>query len=311
MKLVTYFFCLLLLCTSAQNVAAETNFPKRPIHIVVYTDPGGLIDITARRLASIIEKDIDQPVIVENKKGGGGIVALSHILRRPADGYTIFGLTSSVISKVVAARQDKKINELQMLARVVSDYECLIARENSSIDSLDKLISAAKNDKQIWVGPAFGGTDHLFAMRTWDALGIQATWIPYRSGNQALAALLGRHGDVYVGNPQDVSGQPDLKIIAVASPARLEQFPDVPTFEELGFSTLSGESLWRGFAVKSGTPKAVVTKIEQLFKKATSDPEWVEFVQSGNMIPSFDTGENFKQIVAQQIEKDKFYLKLQ
>ena len=312
MKIAPYLlFVVVSLSTIATTLSAETNFPERPVHIVVYTDPGGLIDVTARRLAAIMEKKINQPVVVENKKGGGGIVALSHVLRRPADGYTIFGLTSSVISKAVAARQDPQLDKLHMLALVVSDYECLITHKDSGLSSVDALVTAAKEKKQIWVGPAFGGTDHLFAMRTWNTLGINATWVPYRSGNQAVAALLGKHGDVYVGNPQDVSGQPDLRVLAVAAPGRLKQYPEVPTFTELGYPALSDESLWRGFAVKAGTPDTVIAEIELLLQSATTDPEWLAFIQSGNMIPAFDTGDNFRKIVSNQIEKDKMYLNLQ
>lgn len=299
------------LTTAVMNVSAESQYPHKAIHIVVYTDPGGLIDVTARRIAALIEEHVDQAVVVENKKGGGGLVALNHVLRRPADGYTIFGLTSSVISKVVAAHQSNRLNDLHMLARVVSDYECLISRQNSGINSIPSLVSASKEKKLRWVGPAFGGTDHLFAMQTWQALGIEAAWIPYRSGNQALAALLGGHGDVYVGNPQDISGQPDLQLFAIASEERLGKYPTVPTFKELGYTELAEEVLWRGFAVRQGTPPAIISAIEKMLKQATQSKQWQQFISTGEMLSTFDTGDSFKTIVAQQIEKDKKHLNIQ
>ena len=95
-------------------------------------------------------------------------------------------------------------------------------------------------------------------MKTWKAAGIEAKWIPYAGGGKAMAALLGGHGTVYVGNPQDVIGRPDLKVAVIASPKRLGgQFADVPTFAELGVQGLDDEIMWRGFMTKK---KAYIEK---------------------------------------------------
>lgn len=312
MKKAGIFFIVLLVMTLGMGKVGQAAFPEKPIHIVVYTAPGGLIDITARLIANIAQKKYAKvPVIVENKKGAGGVVALSYILSQPADGYTVFGMTSSVISKTIRAKQEKKLNQLHYLARMVADYECLITNKKLKVVTFQDIIedAKAKRGNQIWVGPAAGGTDHLFAMKVWDLTGIKAKWIPYRSGGQAVAALLGGHGVVYVGNPQDTIGRPDLFVAAVASPERLKNFPDSPTFRELGYDQLTGEVLWRGFAIKKGTDPKVIRFLEDLFRKVSKDPEWVKFCEKGNVIPVFDTGKDFAKIVEMQIAKDKKYLK--
>lgn len=276
----------------------------------MYTGPGGLIDITARKLAGIMEKDgFGSPLVVENKKGAGGILALSNVLRKPADGYTVFAFTNSVISKLVAAKQTTKLDQLHYLARVTTDYECLIARKDQ-LEALEQLKQQAqeKSGNQLWAGPAFGGTDNLFAMKSWDALGIKAKWIPYTSGGEAIASVLGRHADVYVGNPQDLAGRGDLHMLAVAAPERLERFPETPTFKELGYENLTGEMLWRGFAVRRGTPAAAVKHLQKSLEKATASEDWLQFVNNAAMIPSFDTDEAFAQLARTQIEEDKKWL---
>lgn len=289
---------------------AGTEFPSEPFRIVVYTAPGGLIDITARKLADILQKEkiVPVPVIVENKKGAGGLIALHTVLHKPADGYVIFGFTSSVISKIVQAKQEKKLGDLHFLARVVTDYECLITRKNSGLDSLKTIKAKALAGRQIWAGPAAGGTDHIFAMKTWDAIGVKGVWIPYRSGGEAIAALLGGHADVYVGNPQDVSGRPGLQVIAIASPERLPEFKSAPTFSELTYEELTGEMLWRGFAVRKGVPEEHIGYLENVIKKATETTEWKTFLLRGNTLPSFDTGEAFRTVAMKQADSDRTIL---
>ncbi|MCB0352367.1 MAG: tripartite tricarboxylate transporter substrate binding protein [Bdellovibrionales bacterium] len=307
--LLRLFLTLVLLSTPfLERTLAEETFPERPLKIVVYTESGGVIDQTARQLALVLEKsNVAVPVVVENIKGGGGLVAIEHILRQPADGYTLFALTSSVISKAVASKRESRLELLDYLALVVDDYECLIVHREGSLKTFEDLKSfvRSKNSNSNWVGPASGGTDHLFAQKVWASLGMKANWIPYRSGGEAIAAILGKHGDVYVGNPQDTLGRPDLQVLAVASPQRLKGFESAPTFAELGYPELSGESLWRGFALRSETPANVRARWKVLLEKATSDPTWQQFVLAGAALPRFETDDEFRSIVHAQIESDK------
>lgn len=288
--------------------ASSAEFPEKPLKIVVYTGPGGLIDITARKAAAILqERHLSVPVVVENKKGAGGIVAVTHLLRQRSDGHTILGLTSSVISKLASTNQDSKLKNLHFLARMVEDYECVITQSEGKFASFEK-IKSHQGDAQIWAGPATGGTDHLFALKLWKQAGIEAKWIPYPSGSEAIAALMGGHAHAYVGNPQDIAGRPGLKVAAVAAPERLPEYPDTPTFKELGYDALTGESLWRGFAVRKGTPPGTIAKLEQLFVALSKDTEWKKFLRDGNVIPVLDTGERFAAVVQDQLSRDREFL---
>ncbi len=190
--------------------------------------------------------------------------------------------------------------------RMVSDPEAIITNRNQEVNTWQQIVADAKKQggKQIWVGPAAGGNDHIMAMKTWKAAGIEAKWIPYASGGKAMAALLGGHGVAYVGNPQDVIGRPDLKVAAVSSAERLEgEFADAPTFAELGVQGLDDEIMWRGFMTKKGIPAEAQAFYNDLFTKVNADPEWQEYVQRGGATPLFiEEAEYVKTIKINQQE---------
>ena len=299
---------LLFLLLFISGIHAE--FPSKPIKIVVYTGPGGLIDITARKFASVADKYVDATFVVENKPGAGGVVALKKVLQAPEDGYNLYACTKSNIAKFILVGGRDYVNSLHWTAMLMADPECIISNKQIELFEWSDIVQdAMKNPgSQNWVGPAAGGLDHVTAMKIWDAYGMEAKWIPYKSGGKAIAALLGEQGVAYVGNPRDALGNPDLYIAAVSSKQRLKVFPDTPTFSELGVANLDNEFMWRGFALKAGTPQDIIDWYENLFKKVTADPEWQEFWSRGGIDVEFIGGEEFANIVRQDVETFEYYL---
>lgn len=288
----------------------SAQFPEKPIKIVVYTGPGGLIDITARKFASVADKYVDATFVVENKPGAGGIVALKKVLQAPEDGYNLYAVTKSNIAKFIQVGGRDYVNALHWTAMLMADPECVLTNVGNNIFEWDDLFNDALQNpgEQNWVGPAAGGLDHVTAMKIWDEYGMSAKWIPYKSGGKAIAALLGEQGVAYVGNPRDALGNPNLHIAAVSSDERLEAFPNVPTFAELGSTTLSNEYMWRGFALKAGTPPDVIEWYTSLFQQVTADPDWKEFWEKGGIEVEFIGGDEFANIVKQDVETFEYYL---
>ncbi len=211
------------------------------------------------------------------------MVALTYIVSGKPDGYNLAYVTKSNIAQFANPKAKLKIDDLDWLAMLVSDPESLIVRKNSPIRTLDQIVADAKAKKggQIWVGPAAGGNDHIMAMKTWKALGIQAKWVPFESGDEAMVALMGGHGAVYVGNPGDVTGKPDLENAVIASPKRLEGEPwsKIPTFKELGVKGLDEELMWRGFAITKGIPEEARKFYVDLITKVSNDPQWRKYIE--------------------------------
>ena len=133
--------------------------------------------------------------------------------------------------------------------------------------------------------------------------------MPFESGGKAIAALLGEQGVAYVGNPRDIVGKTEnLKIAAVSSKERLAEFPEVPTFRELGIRGLDSEIMWRGFALQQDVPANAVKWYDDLFAKVTDDPEWREFWEPYGIDVVHYKSDQFGRIVEQDIADFKNYL---
>lgn len=301
MKKALFLPLIIFLNFSNASFADEKiNFPTKPIKIIVYTSPGGLIDVTARKLANVLEKKVvNVPVVVQNKKGAGGLVALNYLNRAPKDGHTLFALTNSVISKAIFSGKENLLNNLYYLNQIALDYECFIARENLSFEDFIK-----NSDKLIYTGPSIGGTDHSFFKAVLNSKNKKARYIPYKSGSEALSALLGKHADIYVGNPQDIYGRDGLKILAIASSKRLKNYNNTPTFLEKGLE-INDNFLWRGLSTHVDVKPKIREKLIELINKAVKQSEFKQFVKDSGVLLSDKTGNDFKLAVSKEINELK------
>ena len=291
---------------------ARAAFPDRPVNVVVYLKPGGAGDVFVRRFDRIAAKYTNVNFVVINKPGAGGLTALTQIISGKPDGYNLAYVTKSNIAKFAEANAKIKIDDLDWLAMMVLDPESLIINKNSSIRTLDQIVADAKAKKggQIWVGPATGGNDHIMARKVWRALGIEAKWVPFESGDEAMVALMGGHGVVYVGNPGDVAGKPDLENVVISAPKRLGgAWAKIPTFKELGIQGLDEEIMWRGFAIKKGIPEEARKFYQDLIKKVSSDPQWQNYIEDEGADAVFYTDDKFKEVVKKDFKDFEEVLK--
>jgi len=279
--MIVLFFAAVLtvsLYASGSGESPAQNFPAKPIHVIVYTGAGGAGDVLTRKAMDIASKYTDATFVVENKPGAGGIVTMEYVRSLPADGYTLMYVTRSNIAKLASTESKiDPVKDFDWIDMLQIDPECVITNNKTDVVTWPQIVAdaRAKDGKQLWVGPAAGGLDNVTAQRIWKAAGIKATWVPYSSGGEAKAALLGKQAVTYTGNPGEIIGKPDFSIAAICLDKRLPQFPDVPTFKELGVNGVQDEIIWRGFAVKKGTPDAVVAWYNDLFKKISQDEAWI------------------------------------
>ena len=268
----------LVLMVSSLTVAYADWTPDKPITILNYVKAGGGMDVTTRKFQEIASKYTDATIIVDNKPGAGGIIAADYILEQEADGYLIFGTTVSYVDSILAAEEDvdRYIWGFEWIANIVGDPYCIMVEKSNEIDTVEELLADAKVNKQNWMGPSTGGAKHLVALQYWSVLGMEGNFIPYESGPDALLAVIGGQGVATVGNPSDVNGR-DLRHIVIGAPERLAAYPDVPTWSELGYPELDKIAMWRGFAVKKGTPAEAIAWWQDLCEKVANDPEWIEY----------------------------------
>ena len=303
------------LAGSASAVLAD--FPEKPITILAYMKPGGAADIDSRKFAQIAERLTGKKFVVKNKAGSGGIVAMKYVLEQPADGYLLMATTKSQVYKVVTAKSDIDVEDFQWLALNQRDPEAIITNKELAVNTWEQIVAdakekGAKGKRQIWVGPAAGGLDHVMAMKTWAAAGIDpkhVKYIPFKGGKKAMIELLGGRGVVYVGNPRDTLGQPKLKVAALSRTERLASFPEAPTFGELGVKDLDQEIMWRGFAIKSGMPEEAKTFWNDLFAKVSTDYEWVAHVEKSSIDPVYISNDEFLGVVKTDMDEVKEWAK--
>ncbi len=283
---------------------------RKPIKIIVYTKQGGPIDLTARRFVEMARFHTDATFVVEYKTGAGGIVAMEHLLQSRADGYTLLACTKSNIAKMVSTGREEYLPELDWIALLMTDPECVITRRSGPFADWNALVQDGQqhSDEQLWGGPSRGGLDHVTALQIWDRFHIAARWIPFEGGDQALQGLLTDQVVAYVGNPGDAAGQPDLQVSIVSSRQRLPQLPDTPTFGEFGFPDLDDLYMWRGFALRKGCPPLVKQWYADLFSKVTADPRWQRIWDRDGIQVKYIPEAEFTTIVEANRQEFRTYL---
>jgi tripartite-type tricarboxylate transporter receptor subunit TctC len=267
-----------------------------------YVKAGGGMDIATRKFVEIAAKYTDATFVVDNTPGAGGMTAMEYVLNQPADGYTVFAGTVSNIAYLVANQEDldQYVWGFDWIDDIMADPYSIMVPTSSSINTLDDLLNACKSDT-VWCGPSTGGAKHLAALHFWSNLGIEnATWVPFESGPDALLAVIGGQGIATVGNPGDVEGK-DLKNIVIATTDKLEKYPDVPNFADCGYPDLDQLNMWRGFAVKDGTPEEMVTWFQNLVDQVTADADWQSFFAENSIVVFNKTTDDFESIIKDNI----------
>jgi tripartite-type tricarboxylate transporter receptor subunit TctC len=272
MRLAMLVLSALCLAVTAAPAAAQQKYPTKPVKIIVPYGPGGATDIVARILADQLGKNLGQSFYVENKPGAFGIIAVEDMARSPADGYTLMigNVTTNAITPIIYPGKFK-IDYAKDVVPITNTVDIpaflLAATRNFDVKTVPELIAyARKNPGQLrygTVGP--GSFPHYdmayFAKRAGD---LDITAIPNKNGASGVindmlngstqVALL----NVATSAPQVKAGS--LRALALVNHARLPDYPDVPTMQELGFDGV-GTVAWNALFAPGGTPKAVLQTI--------------------------------------------------
>ncbi|MFA6506836.1 MAG: tripartite tricarboxylate transporter substrate binding protein [Treponemataceae bacterium] len=286
--------------------AKKVNFPKRPIEMVIPFGAGGASDIFARQYSQLTEKFLGKPITTVNKGAAGTIEGMTYAYNQGADGYTVLEITPSLL--IIEALKKSPIKfraNFEPLMRVQSDVQLIGVAKNSKFQSFKELIDYAKANpgKKLKIGGLSpGGLDDYIANGLASASGISWTYVPYKSGSEVKAAVLGGELDVYQDKllsflPLVESG--DIRPLVVLNDTRLAQVPalkDVPCTVELGIKFTQGS--WRGFCVKKGTPSEIKQILIDALQKAyeTAGYKAMEAKEMTNIRPGYAKAEEFKAI---------------
>lgn len=300
--------CLGWLALAAPALAQEdpSKYPSRPIHIIVGFAAGGGNDIIARVFGQKLSESFGQPVIVENKPGGGAIVATEYVAKSQPDGYTLLMSASgiSINPAVYAKLPYDAINDFVAVSELASFPLIMIVNGASPIKSAAELVTYAKAnpDKTNYASSSasFQLVTELFKLKT----GAPMQVIPYKSANESVLAVVSGQVTTTIADagpvlPQVKSGT--VRALAVAAPKRMEELPDVPTFQEAGADV--DAILWSGIFVAKGTPAAIVKKLEGELMRIAALPDVKARLKPLGIDTVGNSSEAFAKILAADIAR--------
>jgi tripartite-type tricarboxylate transporter receptor subunit TctC len=265
-------------------------------------------------MARLLAAELGQNVVVDNRTGGSGIVMVNTLLKAPADGYVIGANTITLAALFSEPNVTFKPDELQMVARSQIDPYGLIVHTSTPFKTIDAFVAyARKKPGFVNVAGPFAMSGHRVAWEVFAEMAkIKTTWVPYQGGGPALTAIAGGHVDAAATNPGNVKPMIDagkVRVIAVSSDKRLDDFPDVPTYKERGWDLVRYQ--WRGIMAKAGTPKPVLDRLAAAVQKAQQTAEWKSYLKQVTQLDGFQGPEAFRaQLIEDMREMDAVKKKL-
>lgn len=293
-RLATALFSILgVLLFGAIHASADT-YPTKPVRVIVPYGPGGLTDTIARLLADNMRETLGQNVIVENKPGGSGIIAIRELVRSKPDGYTIMignvstnGLTPILLKDRMEMDYDKDVTAIARLANVPA---LLIANIDFPPKTFKEFIEyARKNPDMVRYGSAGIGayqqinTEHLASKEK-----LKMIHIPIKGGGTEIMQNL-VSGDIHftffnMANSHRLVKDGKIKAFAITTDERHPVTPDIPTLAELGYDQV-GVTQWQVAFAPSGVPEDILQKLNDAFNKALKAPKVMEVYKNTGMIP--------------------------
>ncbi|TXL73456.1 tripartite tricarboxylate transporter substrate binding protein [Vineibacter terrae] len=270
------------LSMAAARAESADTFPSKPITIIVNFGAGGPTDLPPRRIAAYLEKKFKQPVVVENRTGGAGVVGLSAVARAAPDGYTLgtFSASPTVIAprlRTVPYNARKDFTPVAQIAEYAMPLCVLPTRPWKSV--ADLMAHARANPGAVTYSTVGTGSgQHIFMEALAKAEKVKLAHVPFSGGAGGIAALLGGH----VQGALDAAlakhaATGECRALASVGSARHPALPDVPTFKELGYTI--DAALWLGLAGPAGMPQAIVDKLSAAILEATEDPSYKDLLK--------------------------------
>ena len=265
------------------------KFLNKPIEFVCHAAVGGGSDIMARFMQSVIEKEklCPQPVAVVNRAGGGGAIAFAYVAGKKGDPHIWLTATTSFLTTPLLGKSKYNYKDFTPLANLAYDDFFITVRADSPYKTMKDLIEDAKKKPgQIRTGGTYApGTDALISHLVEREAGVKFNYIPFKSGGEAMVALLGGNLDMFYPNPGEALAQMEAKkvrILAVASEKRLEAAPDIATLRELGINAAFQQV--RSIAAPKDLPPEAVRYYEDLFRRLADSKTWKEKYIKENML---------------------------
>ena len=290
-KLMMIIFTLMAACAFAKA------YPSKNINMIVPFSAGGGTDAVARKLGSLMEKELGTSVVIVNKTGGAGAVGMTFGATQKKDGYTITMITREIVSLPLMNLSPISYKDFSLVSLVNMDPAVVLVEKDSKYQTLDELLADAKaNPEKI----KFASTakPNFYALAIENEAGVKFNHIPYNGAGEVIPALLGKHADFSLMGPGEAIGQlkaGQLRALGIMADARIESLPDVATLKELGHDVVSGT--WRGIAVPKGTSPEIVAALDAAIKKSVESDDFKDFMNNSTFGIKYLNGKDFETFI--------------
>ena len=289
---------------------APARYPNRPITLVVPFPPGGSVDSAGRAMADRLSKVLGQTVVVDNKGGAGGAIGSTLVAKAAPDGYTLVvtSQTTHVINPAVSPNLPyDAINDFAPITLIDRLANVLLVNPALPVKNFAEFVKHVKANPGRWnyASSGNGSVAHLSMELLKAKLGLFITHIPYRGAGPALNDLMS--GQVHMtwnnlSSNLTMIQNGRLRALAVASPIRAPQLPDVPTFDELKLPELNLTS-WAGLAAPARTPEPIIAQLYDAMRNVLRDPETQDaWRKRGAMVPENVRPAEYRQEIQQRIQ---------
>jgi tripartite-type tricarboxylate transporter receptor subunit TctC len=258
------------------------TFPNKPLQLIVPFPAGGAIDVLARNVAQKASGALGQPIVIQNKPGASGLIAFEACAKSPADGYHLCLVTSDGMSfnpYLFSKLPYDPVQDFVPITVLVKISGVIVSSASAPFDSMAGLIEQARKKPSSinWASFGIGSNPHIYLNWIANKAKVDITHVAYKGSAQTIPAVISGESDVtYVALgfvlPQIRAGK--LRPLAVTTPKRLAQLPEVPTLAELGLDT--GAQNWVGIVAPAQTPMAIVQRLNAVFAKEIKDPALVD-----------------------------------
>jgi tripartite-type tricarboxylate transporter receptor subunit TctC len=309
MRFRTTFILLAAIALPWSPAHAQT-WPSRPVRLVVPFAPGGTADTLGRLVASKLAETFKETFVVENRAGAGGVIGSELVAKAEPDGYTL--VVSGVASHAIAPAMSKNfpfdpLRDFTHIALFGGPPGVLVIYPGLPAKDMKQFIAYAKaqNGKLAFGSPGNGTQGHLIAEQLKQVTGIEMTHVPYRGASLAVADLIAGHVPVTSTTLTTAATQikaGKARALAVSSLKRIPEFPEVPTFAELGFPELTA-SIWFSLSGPAGMPPEIVNRLNAEVRRVLKLPDVRERLRPEGIEPGDLDPQQFTAFVAEEIKR--------
>ena len=287
-------------------IKADT-YPNKPIKMIVPVPPGGGADAVARGYAQQMSKFLGKQIVIENRAGAAGIIAMEALSKAPPDGYTLIQTNISTISInpfIYNKLPYDAFNDFSAISLTSSDPLILVVNSNLQVSNLKELLSYAKSKSSgLTYGSLGNGSIQHFCGHVF---GIESSMnflhVAYKGAAPVTVDLIGGQIDMAFSGPGTVAGHiksGKLVPIAITGNERNPFFPEIPTLKELGYKRM-GFTLWNGLLAPSGTPQSIIQTLSNAAQKAAQASELVQSMTQQNIQAIANSPEEFSALIKQE-----------